>query len=178
MKIKDFLINFSFVPLKKGQVLLPTTAKLFLNKLDNITEKDFALGQFFNYPGESHRHNYQCEINGTTFKLRRIQNNTVRPRFIWTVVYCKLIESKDIVTLKYFAIFNIFANILFLIISLAGLYGVFIFFNSEFSEYKLLLVFLFAYLVFLILFNWDASDDINFVKSLTRFLNSDTKADT
>lgn len=166
MKIKDFFSNFSFFPLKKGQVLLPTTAKLFLSKLDNITEKNFAYGQFISYPGESHKHNYQCEITGTTFKLRRIRGNSSLNGFMWTIVYGKLIESKDGVTLKYFTIFNIFANILFLLISLAGLYGAFIFFSSGHFEYRLLLTSLVAYLVFLILFNSDTSDDINFVKSL------------
>ena len=175
MKIKDFIVNFSFFPLKKGQVFLPTTIKSFFSKLDNITEKDFDLGQSFNVSVESYKHEYQSEINGSNFKLRRIQKPGYKSSvFTGTIVYGKLIKSDDHIILKYFAIFNIFTNIIFLIILIAGLYGAFVFLNSGLRDYSILLMFLCGYLVFLIVFDSEVSDDINFVESLIRSYNITT----
>ena len=179
MKTRDFIVNFSFFPLKNGKVTLPTTAKSFLSKLGNITEKDFDFGQFLNVTGESHKHEYQSEISNSTFKLRRIQKPGYKASsFTGTIIYGKLIESKDQVILKYFATFNVFTTILFLIILMAGLYGVFVFLNSGLSDYTLLMMFLFCYLVFLVIFDSEISTDINFIESLIRSYDVKTKVDT
>jgi hypothetical protein len=168
-------VSFSLFPLKKGHVFLPTTAESFFTKLNKTTEKNFDFGRSFNVSGESNKHEYQSEINGSNFKLRRIQKPGYKSSlFVGTLVYGKVIESKDIIILKYFAVFNLFTNIIFLIILIAGLYCTFVFLNSGLRDYTIVLMFLCVYLVFLIGFDIEVSDDINFVDSIIRSYNVPT----
>src|ERR1022692_4652489 len=124
MKITNYFKDFKFFPIIRETVKIPTTQKVFLDKLKKVTEKDFDLVGSFNTSGEKHTHEYQSEINGTNFKLRRIQASGYKiSPFIGTIVYGKIIEKEDGLTFKYFMIFNIFTNLLFLCIMLGGIYA-------------------------------------------------------
>ena len=142
-----------------------------------MTESNFDMIESFNVSGDTHKFEYQSQINGSVFKLRRIQNPGYKSSlFAGTIVYGKVTKTADHIVVRYFAIFNIFTNILFLLLLCAGIYGVYVLLNSSFKDYSTLLVFLCGYTIFLIMFDSEATDDINFAESLIDSIN--VKTDT
>jgi hypothetical protein len=170
MKAPDFIKNLTLLPLIKGQVTLNTTKKDFIDKLKKVTDPDFDLGRSFNTSGDKYTHEYQCEINGSNFKLRQIQKSGYKiSLFSGTIVYGKLVETNGKLAFNYFIVYNIFTNLMIVSCTLLFLYSIISSLISLQFDYSVLVIFSLFYAIFVMTFTSTAEDDISFVQGLINF---------
>lgn len=126
MKFLNYLNDFHFFPLIVETVELDTSKADIYKKLKTVTEYPFDLIRSFNVTGDTYKHEYQSEINGDTFKLRRIQKSGYKINlFFGTIIYFRIIkETGNKTIVRYSILFNIFSNLLFMIILFGCIYGI------------------------------------------------------
>ena len=157
-------------PLTIGQVSLNTNRKDFLKKLSSETASGFNLFRVKEKGDLKNNKAYESEFYNNFFMLRSnpIYDSKISP-FIKTIIYGKIIEKDGRVIFRYWISFNVFTCIIFISIIISMIYSLYhSFFSVNQNAFKLMLISIVGYLIFIGIFNSDAKDDKYFIDGLFR----------
>jgi len=171
MKFLNYFDDFHFFPLIFKTIELNTTKADIYKK---VTEYPFDLIRSMNVAGDEYKHEYQSEINGDRFKLRKIQKSGYKTKevFSGSIIYFKIIKEEEKKTVvRYLITFNLFNNLLLILFLLCFVYGIWTLINSHFSDFNLIIISLIGYFISLTLYDSEIIQDVNFITRLTDYFN-------
>lgn len=155
-----------FIPFVRGRVKLDMSRVDFVKRLIELTEKDYPLiPAFAPLPSDKFKE-YSREVYDNSFLLWKTIKPFRRSLFLFTTIYIRIVdEPDDTISVRYTIRYNLMNCILGVLI-LLGLMFMAITSDTIFSLYGLGL-----YVFWLLMFNYLAKDDKQFLKVLTNKLN-------
>jgi hypothetical protein len=152
-------------PFFKGVNEVKSSKNEFSQKLNSLTKSDL---HYLDSLPNNYNIKYAIEVDGSKFKLwKPIRLGAISP-FINTTISCQLIENDEKLFLKYQIKYNIFSNILLIIIvttSLLQING--ILFEGWETNLKTILLSLLPYPALMWVFSGEVKEHKDFINNLT-----------
>lgn len=164
------------LPFLKGEFEIYISEIEFKGILKKKTIKGFDIYRWLTpFNNTDNNIDYECEIYNKYFKIRRLRKSiSIQSPFIGTIVYGKIYKYKEIKIIKYYIIFNVFTNILFLITNI--LFVIYCVLNNQLDLTNLIFIIL-MYFIWCSIYDYNSDFDLSFLKHIKNVCDKSQPSD-